>query len=272
MSLFSGDDSGCGSWNCKGNSKRSYLLWAAAVILAVVIIVMISLAAAGVFSPRKTDAGNGTSAAPNSTTTTTPATLVNPENSYVPKTANVEFNLLPKIIPPIATNSNEEIQQHQQLNITIVQDKMKELLKGKANLEKAVVRVLDLSTVNASTKVTLRIGWINESMEFNQIQMSFANVTTFGGFDITPMKLSNVTDRCKFNKENCTCNFDYVLLEFMCTCNESTQACEIEFPSPISEKATTSSARIETTSPVPQTTLAADKSKEAPSSAKKQGR
>jgi hypothetical protein len=269
MSLFSGDDSGCGSWNCKGNSKRSYLLWAAAVILAVVIIVMISLAAAGVFSPRKTDVGNGTSAASNSTTTTTPKTPA-PENSYVSKTANVEFDLLPKILPAIATNSNEEIQQHQQLNITTVQDKMKEFLKEKANLEKAVVRILDLSSRNASTtKVTLRIGWINESMEFNQIQMSFANVTTFGGFDITPMTLSNVTDRCKFNKENCTCNFDYVLLEFMCTCNESTQACEIEFPSPISEKSTTSSARIETTSPEPQTT---PKSTEAPSSAPKQGR
>jgi hypothetical protein len=267
MSLFSGNDNGCGcgSWT-KANWKR-YLPWALTVLLAVVNIVLIILASTGAFCQGKSVDGNGTSA-----TTTTPATPIAPENSYVPKTADVEFEIQ-SIRPGTAIKSSEI---RQLTNSSDIEYEMKKLLKKEVNLEKAFVRVHDgfvFGSGNVSTKVTLRIGWTNESMEFDQIQNSLANVTKFGGFDITPMKFSNVTDQCKFNKnENCTCNFDYVLLEFNCKCKDQKKTCETGPLPSTSEKATTSSARIETSSPVPQTTPMVDKSTEATSSAPKQGR
>jgi len=270
MSLFSGNDNGCGcgSWT-KANWKR-YLPWALTVLLAVVNIVLIILASTGAFCKGKTGDGNVTLA-----TTTTPTTPIAPENSYVPKTADVEFEIQSLTIRPGTTPKILQL-----TNSSDIEDEMKKLLKKEVNLEKAFVRVHEgfvFGSGNVSTKVTLRIGWTNESMEFNQIQKSLVSVTKFGGFDITPMTLSNVTDQCKFNKnKDCSCSFNYDLLEFNCTCKDKKKTCETGPLPPISEKSTTySSATIETSSPVPQTTPMADKSTEASSSvssATQQGR
>jgi len=266
MSLFSGNDNGCGcrSWT-KANWKR-YLPWALTVLLAVVNIVLIILASTGAFCQGKSGDGNVTPA-----TTTTPTTPIAPENSYVPKTADVEFEIqsLSLTIRPGTATSIRQL-----TNSSDIEDEMKKMLKKEVNLEKAFVRVHDgfvFGSGNVSTKVTLRIGWKNESMEFNQIQKSLVSVTKFGEFDITPMKLSNVADQCKFNKkEDCSCSFNYDLLEFICTCKDQKKTCETGPLPSTTEKATTSSTTIETSSPVPQTTPVADKSTEATSSTTKQ--
>ncbi|CAL8141359.1 unnamed protein product [Orchesella dallaii] len=156
------------------------------------------------------------SSLPSSTDINTPPSI--PQDAlYVPMAADVEFHITDlKYEPALNDNTSERFQELAKE----IQDEIKDIMKAKVGLNTVYSRISKFEP--GSVFVKMRIGWADASVEFQKVKLMLSNVETVGPYRIMPISTYDVVNYCRLNKNGCSqnCSFDYVVMDFYCSCDE----------------------------------------------------